>query len=100
MSYFKNIIRDIRKILDKVEIDTTQLCGVYKDQRLIERPCFNLPFRETNLVISSYSAKHWLAIFDRWMVCRLTVKYLKVNLKVMVEPNLKCNIKHNVSLSS
>lgn len=62
----RDVLRDIRKILEEVEIEPAQLCAVYKDQRLTERPCFNLPFRETQLVISAYSAKLRLTIIDRW----------------------------------
>ena len=62
----KNVLADIRKILEEAGISTAELSAVYKDQQLIDRPCFNLPFRETNLIISGYSVKHRLAIIDRW----------------------------------
>lgn len=61
-----HVLGDIRRILNEVGITLTQFEGVYKDQQLIERPCFNLPYRETNLIIAGYSAKHRLAIIDRW----------------------------------
>ena len=61
-----NVLADIRRILEEVGINAPRFLGVYKDQQLIDRPCFNLPFRETNLIISGYSAKHRLAIIDRW----------------------------------
>jgi len=62
----KNVLADIRKILEEAGISTTEFSAVYKDQQLIDRPCFNLPFRETNLIISGYSVKHRLVIIDRW----------------------------------
>jgi len=34
------------RILEAVGIDSTKFLAVYKDQQLIDRPCFNLPRRE------------------------------------------------------
>jgi len=62
-----NVLADIRKILAEVEIDSTVFSGVYKDQQLIDRRCFNLPRRECDLVIAGYSAKYRLIIIDRWL---------------------------------
>lgn len=62
----KNVLADIRKVLAEVDISSTDFSAVYKDQQLIDRPCFNLPFRETNLIVAGYSAQHRLAIIDRW----------------------------------
>lgn len=73
----KNVLQDIRKILAEVEIDTAEFTAVYKDQQLIDRPCFNLPFRETNLIISSYSVKHRLVIIDRWQELEEKIKIKK-----------------------
>jgi len=61
-----HVLGDIRRILSEVEISSTLFEGVYKDQQLIDRPCFNLPRRECDLVIAGYSAKYRLAIIDRW----------------------------------
>jgi phage antirepressor YoqD-like protein len=72
-----HILSDIRRILLEVEIDSTQFKGVYKDQQLIDRPCFNLPRRECDLVIAGYSAKYRLAIIDRWQALEATHKIPK-----------------------
>lgn len=57
---------DIRRILLEAEINPAEFLAVYKDQQLIDRPCYNLPRRECDLVISGYSVKYRLAIIDRW----------------------------------
>lgn len=62
----KEVLRDIRNILNQAEISSEQFCAVYKDQQDIDRPCFNLPRRECDLVIAGYSVKYRLAIIDRW----------------------------------
>ncbi|MGZ5052325.1 MAG: Rha family transcriptional regulator [Methylobacter sp.] len=62
----KEVLRDIRKILDEVGIDSAQFCAQYKDSTGRLLPVFNLPRRECDLVIAGYSAKYRLAIIDRW----------------------------------
>ncbi len=60
------MLKDIRRILAEVEIDQSKFASVYKAGNGQDQPYFELPFRETNLIISGYSAKHRLAIIDRW----------------------------------
>lgn len=62
----KHVLEDIRRILAEVGISSAGFSAVYKDQQHIDRPCFNLPRRECDLVIAGYSAKYRLAIIDRW----------------------------------
>jgi len=59
-------MRDIRKILEEAEIDQSKFAGVYKGGNGQDRPCFNLPRRECDLIIAGYSVKYRLAIIDRW----------------------------------
>lgn len=61
-----NVLADIRKMLDELEVSITEFSGVYKDQQDIERPCFNLPKREALILTSGYSVKQRAAIIDRW----------------------------------
>jgi phage regulator Rha-like protein len=79
----KNVLADIRKILEDAEISSADFSAVYKDQQLIERPCFNLPRRECDLVISGYSVKYRLAIIDRWIA-------LEAKESARVEDALRC----------
>lgn len=62
----KDVMRDIRNMLDALEQPSAQFCAVYKDQQLIDRPCFNLPKRETLILVSGYSIPLRSRIIDRW----------------------------------
>lgn len=61
-----DVLKDIRRILEEVGIDGGKFSGVYKGANGQDRPCFNLPRRECDLIIAGYSAKYRLAIIDRW----------------------------------
>ena len=63
-----NVLKDIRKILNEVEIDESKFGLVYLGGNGQERPCYNLPRLECDLVVSGYSAKYRLEIIDRWLV--------------------------------
>lgn len=62
----RNVLADIRKVLDEAGISAADFSAVYKNQQGRETPCFNLPRRECDLVVSGYSVKYRLAIIDRW----------------------------------
>ncbi|MFZ2172368.1 MAG: phage regulatory protein/antirepressor Ant [Methylococcaceae bacterium] len=61
-----DVLKDIRRILEEVEIDAGLFSQVYKAGNGQMQPCFNLPRRECDLIIAGYSAKYRLAIIDRW----------------------------------
>ena len=61
-----DVLRDIRNVLAEVGIDESKFAGIYIDKANREKPCFNLPRRECDLIIAGYSAKYRLAIIDRW----------------------------------
>lgn len=61
-----DVLKDIRRILEEAEIGEGKFSGTYTDVQNKERPCFNLPRRECDLVIAGYSVKYRLAIIDRW----------------------------------
>ena len=62
----KNVLADIRKMLSELGVSPTDFSAVYKDQQLISRPCFNLPKRETLILVSGYSIEMRAKIIDRW----------------------------------
>lgn len=62
----KEVLRDIRKILSEAEIDERSFALTYTDGANREQPCYNLPKRECDLVVSGYTVKYRLAIIDRW----------------------------------
>ena len=61
-----DVLRDIKKILIEAEIDESKFAGIYLDTYKRQKPCFNLPRRECDLIIAGYSVKYRLAIIDRW----------------------------------
>jgi phage antirepressor YoqD-like protein len=62
----KEVMRDIRTTLEQAEIDQRKFAQVYMAGNGQEQPCYHLPRRECDLVISGYSVKYRLAIIDRW----------------------------------
>ena len=61
-----NVLKDIRQILDDLEIDVLKFEAIYLGGNGQERSCFNLPRLECDLVVSGYSAKYRFAIIKRW----------------------------------
>jgi len=61
-----HVMRDIRTILEEAGINASKFGGIYRDARNREKPCYHLPRRECDLVVSGYSVPYRLAIIDRW----------------------------------
>lgn len=61
-----HVMRDIRAVLEEAGIDQSKFGSVYLAGNGEQRPCYHLPRRECDLVISGYSVKYRLAIIDRW----------------------------------
>lgn len=61
-----NVMRDIRETLEQAEISPLKFEGCYKGGNGKDLPCYHLPRRECDLVVSGYSVKYRLAIIDRW----------------------------------
>lgn len=61
-----HVMRDIRETLEQAEIGLTKFGSSYLNSQNKEQPCYHLPRRECDLVISGYSVKYRLAIIDRW----------------------------------
>lgn len=61
-----HVMRDIRETLDQAGIGEAKFGSTYTDTQNKQRPCYILPRRECDLVISGYSVKYRLAIIDRW----------------------------------
>jgi len=78
-----DVLKDIRKVLIEVEIDEGKFSAIYLDSMNREKPCYNLPRRECDLVIAGYSAKYRLAIIDRWI--ELESKNVKTPLQLARE---------------
>ena len=62
----KNVLQDIRRILEEVEIDGLKFQSVYLAGNGEERACYNLTREVCDLVVSGYSVKYRYAIIKRW----------------------------------
>lgn len=63
----RNVMADIRTMLDSINIQSAEFLADYKDSKGRTYPCFNLPKRETLILISGYNAQLRAKIIDRWM---------------------------------
>lgn len=61
-----DVLSDIRKMCESLNIQSTDFSADYKDSMGRTYPCFNLPKRETLILVSGYSVKMRAAIIDRW----------------------------------
>ena len=61
-----HVLRDIENVLDEVGIGASKFGSSYLSSQNKQLPCYNLPRRECDLVVSGYVAKYRLAIIDRW----------------------------------
>jgi len=61
-----HIIRDIEKMLDELEIAHPKFGGSYIDATGRSLKCYNLPKRESLILVSGYNIKMRAAIIDRW----------------------------------
>ena len=60
------VTQDIERILNEAKIGHAEFRASYLSPQNKELPCFNLPRRECDLVVSGYSVPYRLAIIDRW----------------------------------
>ena len=61
-----NVMADIRKMLSELGLSSPDFSGEYKDSTGRTLPCFNLPKRETMILVSGYSIPMRARIIDRW----------------------------------
>jgi phage regulator Rha-like protein len=61
-----HVMVDIRKMLIKLDLHATEFSGDYKDSKGRTYPCFNLPKRETLILVSGYNIQMRARIIDRW----------------------------------
>lgn len=60
-----HVMRDIERMLGLLG-DASKFGGIYLDVYGREKPCFNLPKRETLILVSGYSVELRARIIDRW----------------------------------
>ena len=62
----KHVLADIRNMCESLKIQSTEFSGDYKDDKGRTYPCFNLPKRESLILVSGYSVELRAKIIDRW----------------------------------
>ena len=63
----KNVLRDIRKMFEDLEINGLSFERVYPDAKNEERTCYDLPYREAMILTAGYSVKLRAKIVDEWI---------------------------------
>ena len=61
-----HVMRDITKMLGELNINAPHFWGTYKTKQNNEYGCYNLPKRETLILVSGYNTELRAAIIDRW----------------------------------
>ncbi len=61
-----HVMADIRKMLAELGFQPPEFSGRYLDAKGEARACFNLPKRETLILVSGYSISLRARIIDRW----------------------------------
>lgn len=62
----KHVLADVRKMLDELGIHSAEFSAQYTDPTGRKLPEFNLPKRETMILVSGYSITLRAKIVDRW----------------------------------
>lgn len=62
-----NVLRDIKKMFEELEINALRFEGVYFDAKNEERPCYDLPYRESMILMAGYSVKLRAKLVDEWI---------------------------------
>ena len=62
----KHVLTDIRNMLNSLNIESAVFTADYKDSKGRMYPCYNLPKRETLILVSGYSVAMRARIIDRW----------------------------------
>lgn len=62
----RNVMADIRKMLEELEIQSAEFSADYQDGKGRTYPCFNLPKDLTLTLIAGYNVKLRKKIIDRW----------------------------------
>ena len=74
-----HVMRDIEKMFAELNIHAPHFWGTYKTRNGNEYGCFNLPKRETLILISGYSAKVRAVIVDRWIELEKQASQIKAS---------------------
>lgn len=62
----KNVMADVRKMLAELGAQSADFSADYKDGRNRSMPCFHLPRREVDILLTGYSTPLRAKVIDRW----------------------------------
>jgi phage regulator Rha-like protein len=62
----KHVMDDVRKMLNSLDLQSADFTADYTDAKNRTYQCFNLPKRETLILVSGYSIELRAKIIDRW----------------------------------
>jgi len=62
----RNVLADVRNMLKGLGGDSAEFSAHYKDTRNRSMPCFNLPRREVDILLTGYSVQLRAKVIDRW----------------------------------
>lgn len=61
-----NVMNDIKKMLTDIEVHAPDFLGTYQTDRGNTYWCYNLPRRETDILLTGYSVPLRAKVIDRW----------------------------------
>ena len=61
-----NVMIDIRNMLGELGTHAPEFSGTYRSDRGNTDECFNLPYRETTILLTGYSVPMRAKVVDRW----------------------------------
>lgn len=82
----KNVLADIRKMLEELGSSSAEFSAQYKDATGRALPCFNLPKRECTILVSGYNVEMRARIIDRWMELEAVVAKPLDPMQVLNDP--------------
>ncbi|WP_338790490.1 phage regulatory protein/antirepressor Ant [Pseudomonas sp. AE27] len=93
-----NVMHDIRKQFKELGQDALEFQGIYLDAHKRQKPCFYLPRREVDILLTGYSAKMRAAVVDRWRALEAEQKFGVLSLpKNLTDAlNLACTLAYQV----
>ena len=95
-----DVLKDIRRILGEAEISLGFFSQSYLNAQNKRQPCFALPRRECDLVISGYSVKYRLAIIDRWRELESMVAARALPTPIEIARNYLASLEHVEALET
>lgn len=105
----KHVLADIRNMCESLKIDSAEFSAQYKDSTGRTLPCFNLPKRESLILVSGYDIVTRAKIIDRWQELEnqqptITAKRQQFNLGTVTRQCVMmakaCGLKDNQAILS